>query len=66
MKLMFNKALSGRRAVEMVSQRVKMCREQEGQQMYALILLDYSLGDNFDGPDVAREIRSIVRAAGLR
>lgn len=32
--------------------------------MYRLILLDYSLGDNFDGPDVAMCIREIIRLAG--
>ena len=33
--------------------------------MYKLILLDYSLGDGFDGPEVAREIRKTVSSAAL-
>ena len=33
--------------------------------MYKLILLDYSLGGNFDGPDVAKSIRHVIKQAGL-
>ena len=28
--------------------------------MYKLIILDYSLGDDLNGPDIARKIRELV------
>ena len=31
--------------------------------MYKLIILDYSLGDELNGPDVCRKIREIVKSA---
>lgn len=63
-KIAYDKAMSGSQALESVSFRTEMNLEK-GIPMYKLILLDYSLGDGLDGPDVARQIIRITEQAGL-
>lgn len=75
--LRYDKAMSGKIALSHVARRIELCQEQkeEGDKdgktatskmmMYKLILLDFSLGDGLDGPDVAREIRQMVSQADL-
>ena len=56
LNISFNGAVTGQKALELVHERVSMAKET-GLPMFRLILLDYSLGDDFDGPAVAQRIR---------
>ena len=52
----------------MIENRIKQCKDSCGSgesSMYKLILLDYSLGDGFDGPDISKSIRKHVDAAQM-
>ena len=54
-------ALSGKDCLDLVRERVQTVQKgSDNATMYKLIILDYSLGDNLDGPEVAQEIRKIV------
>ena len=43
--------MSGQEALEKIKNRIEMFKSGTGN-MYALIILDYSLGGDMDGPDV--------------
>lgn len=59
-----DRADSGQKAADLAASRVEKCKDY-GKPMYKVILLDYSLGDGFDGPDVAVAIRALIDEAGL-
>ena len=56
-------AQSGNSAIELIKSRIELARADKKIPMYKLILLDYSLGDGFDGPDVASTLRDIIEDA---
>ena len=47
----------------MIKRRIELC---DKIPMYRLILLDYSLGNGFDGPDVASAMRVLIQDAGVQ
>ena len=60
-KMSVDTASSGNDCLDLVRERVQTVQKGSGNiTMYKLIFLDYSLGDDLDGPEVAQEIRKIV------
>ena len=60
-KMPADTALSGNDCIDLVRERVQAVQKgSSNASMYKLIILDYSLGDSLDGPEVAQEIRKIV------
>ena len=63
-KMPADTASSGQDCLDLVRERVQAVQDgSSNATMYKLIFLDYSLGDNLDGPEVAQEIRKIVEEA---
>ena len=54
-----DQASTGEKALELVSERLKVAKEGLAP-MYKLILLDYDLGNGLNGPEVAQAIRSLI------
>ena len=57
--------MSGKQAIEMIQNRIKLSKNSADVSMYKLILLDYSLGDGLDGPDISKYIRWHVDQAKM-
>ena len=54
-----DESLSGRKAIEMLAQRI-----ETNKPLYKLIMLDYSMPE-IDGPSTASEIRSFCEEKGV-
>ena len=55
-------ALNGDEAIEKIRERLTHVQNKT-DEMYKLILLDYSLGQGMDGPEVSSMIREILKSA---
>ena len=53
-------AHSGQDAVKIIAERIDKKIKDSSVPMFRLILLDYELGNGFNGPDVARTIRQMI------
>ena len=57
-------AMGGQFALQMIQERLEMVLEGS-QEMYKIILLDYSM-PGMDGPQVAIETRKLLKSAGVK
>ena len=57
-------AFNGKEALDLIKTRLEDCYLDNGIQMYAVILLDYSMPE-MDGPEVAVEMRKLLASSIL-
>ena len=57
-------ATGGKEALDLIKTRLEDCYLDNGIQMYAVILLDYSMPE-MDGPEVAVEMRKLLASSIL-